>query len=100
MMDYRVVKFLTRFQYDLSEGKCSTDEKVNIIKKAIKSGKRLAITYLKPDDQKSSRTVKPISVGDMEYLGNTYLGMEAWCMARQAVRVFRVDRILEIKKDN
>jgi len=98
MMDYRVVKFLTRFQYDLSEEKCSTDEKVNIIKEVIKSGERLAITYLKPNDQKSSRNIKPISVGDMEYLGKTYLGMEAWCMTQQSVRVFRVDRILEIKK--
>jgi hypothetical protein len=97
-MDYGVVNFLTRFQYDLAEKRCSTGAKVKIIEAAIRDNRRLKITYLKPDDSKSTRTVVPTFVGDLQYQGKTYLGMEAWCRKRQANRVFRVDRILEIEK--
>jgi len=95
-MDYRVVRFLTRQQYERSEHACSADEKVRIINQAINNGQLLDIVYLKPDDRKSYRTVKPIAVGDMQYLNNAYVGMEAYCMLREETRAFRVDRILEI----
>jgi len=97
IMDYRVAQFLTRFQYLLSEARCSLDEKIRIIEGAIKDKKALQITYLKPNDQKSRRTVKPSYVGDMEYQGRNYLGMKAYCLERMDTRVFRVDRILEIE---
>jgi len=97
LLDYRVVNFLTRFQYDRAEEHCPLDEKVRIIAAAIKSKSPLHITYLKPNDQKSKRTVSPRYVGDMEYQGKHYIGMEGYCQQRQETRVFRVDRILEIK---
>jgi ATP-dependent DNA helicase PIF1 len=40
--------------------------------------------------------VSPRFVGDMEYRGKPFLGMEAYCHNRKALRNFRVDRILEI----
>lgn len=54
--------------------------------------------YLKPNDEKTSRMIRPETVGEMEYRGKKYLGMQAFCMKRNAKRVFRVDRILEIEE--
>jgi hypothetical protein len=46
-MDYRVVKFVTQYQYLLSEQKCSIEKKIKIIEHAIKDDGCLQITYLK-----------------------------------------------------
>ena len=54
--------------------------------------------YLKPNDEKSTRVVRPEEVGEMEYRGKKYLGMRAFCLKRREERVFRIDRILEIEK--
>jgi ATP-dependent DNA helicase PIF1 len=54
--------------------------------------------YLKPSDEKTMRTVRPEAVGEMEYRGKKYLGMRAFCMKRNEDRVFRIDRILEIRE--
>ncbi len=97
-MDWRVVKFLTQFQYRLSENLCPFEKKLNIIKNAIKTNQKLEIVYLKNNDTKSKRLISPIFVGEMEYSGKTYIGMEAFCHLRNDRRVFRLDRILEIKE--
>ncbi|MGQ9619149.1 MAG: AAA family ATPase [Candidatus Aminicenantia bacterium] len=97
-MDWRVVKFLTQFQYKLSENLCPFEKKLNIIKNAIKTNQRLEIVYLKNNDTKSKRIISPKFVGEMEYGGKTFTGMEAFCHLRNDRRVFRIDRILEIKK--
>jgi len=96
-MDYHVVNYLTKYQYHKAEQRCSVDDKMEIIRRAIKDKKALTIVYLKPNDEKSRRTIKPKKVGEMEYQGRAYLGLEAFCMKRQDTRVFRVDRILEIQ---
>lgn len=96
-MDWRVVKFITSYQYQLSAKNCSTEDKVALIKQAIAENRELEITYLKANDTKSKRPIKPQSVGQMEYLGKTYLGLSAFCLLRNEDRVFRVDRILEIR---
>ncbi|OGJ22063.1 AAA family ATPase [Candidatus Pacearchaeota archaeon RBG_13_36_9] len=96
-MDWRVVNFLTKFQYSLADKKLSLDEKIGLIKKAIKSKCNLDITYLKSNDEKSKRTIAPKRVGAMDYLGKSYLGVEGYCFTRKEDRTFRVDRILEIK---
>jgi ATP-dependent DNA helicase PIF1 len=36
------------------------------------------------------------SVGEMEYNGRPFSGLEAFCLMRREKRVFNVDRILEI----
>jgi predicted DNA-binding transcriptional regulator YafY len=97
-MDYRVVSFLTRFQYKKAEESCSADDKVELIKRAIAGKSALEIVYLKPNDEKTRRTVIPESVGEMEYQGRRYVGMRAFCLKRNEERAFRVDRILEIKE--
>jgi len=95
-MDWKVVKFLTQFQYHLSEQKLSFNEKIELIKKAIHSQSNLSITYLKSSDEKSKRVIAPQSVGMMEYQGKTYTGVAGYCFKRKDDRVFRVDRILEL----
>ncbi len=97
-LDFRVVKFITGRQYDLSEEKLPLDDKVNIIRKAAENKAELEIVYLKTTDEKSRRVIVPDSVGSMQYKGKSYLGMRAYCLKRNEMRNFRVDRILEIKK--
>ena len=97
-MDWKVVKFLTKFQYILSDKECSIEDKIKIIEDAIKHKKELEIVYLKSNDSKSKRVIRPKFVGKMDYMGKTYMGVEAYCCLRKDDRVFRVDRILEIKE--
>jgi ATP-dependent DNA helicase PIF1 len=94
--DFQVVDFLTKYQYRKAEQLCKTDDKLEIILKAIKNKTLLQIVYLKPSDEKTRRTIKPLIVGEMEYQGKTYLGVRAFCLKRNEERTFRVDRILEI----
>jgi len=98
LMDYRVLKFLTHFQYKKAEESCPVDDKVELIRRAIASKSALEMVYLKPSDEKTRRTVIPESVGEMEYQGKRYLGMRAFCLKRNEERSFRIDRILEIRE--
>jgi ATP-dependent DNA helicase PIF1 len=96
LMDWQVVKFLTRCQYDRAAQQYSRSDKIGLIESAIKNGKNVEIVYLKAKDEKTRRKIRPIAVGDMEYKGHAFVGMEAFCLMRREKRVFNVDRILEI----
>jgi ATP-dependent DNA helicase PIF1 len=96
LLDWQVVKFLTRFQYDQAAGQCPREEKIRLIEAAIRDRQILEIVYLKAKDEKSRRSIKPLSIGEMEYKGHAFLGLQAMCLQRQARRTFNVDRILEI----
>jgi len=96
-MDWRVVKFVTKYQYGKSEEKLSLENKIQLIKEAIQGHKKLAIMYLKANDEKSKRTIEPSFVGEMEYLGKQYIGVIGFDSKRQEDRNFRVDKILEMK---
>ena len=89
--------FLTKYQYKKAEQSCPVDGKIEMISKAIVNKALLEIVYLKPTDEKTTRVVRPKTVGEMEYRGKNYLGMRAFCLKRNEERVFRIDRILEIK---
>ena len=97
-MDWKVVDFVTRYQYRLAERDCPLGDKVSILKDAAQRKEPLEITYLKSQDVKSRRTITPLLVEEMEYLGKAFLGLKAFCGLRHQERVFRVDRILEIKR--
>jgi hypothetical protein len=100
LLDWQVMKFLTRFQYAQAEGQCPREEKIRIIESAIRNRQTLEIVYLKAKDEKSRRSIKPLSIGDMEFKGHSFLGLQALCLQRQERRTFNVDRILEISNDN
>jgi ATP-dependent DNA helicase PIF1 len=97
-MDWKVVDFLTRYQYHRAEQRLPLSDKLLVIQKAIAGGGWLDIVYLKPDDVKSRRTIQPREVGEMNYRDKSYLGLRAFCLIRHAERTFRVDRILEISE--
>jgi ATP-dependent DNA helicase PIF1 len=98
LTDFKVVDFLTRYQYQKAARRFSLEDKIEIIMKAIRDKALLDIVYLKPDDEKSHRTIRPDHIGEMEYRGKTYLGIKAFCLMRNQERTFRVDRILEMKE--
>lgn len=95
--DWRVVRFVTNFQYIKSSQKIPIKEKVKLINEAINDGKKVEIVYLKTNDEKSKRVVSPEVVGTMEYQGIKYLGMRGFDSKDNAKRSFRLDRILEIR---
>ena len=64
--DYKVVKFLTKYQYDKAEQSHPVDDKVEVIKRAIENRALLEIVYLNPNDEKSRRIIRPKTVGEME----------------------------------
>lgn len=97
LLDWKVVKFLTEFQYKKSEQKMGFSDKSLLIEKAIKDKKKLEMVYLKSNDERSKRTVIPEKLAEMEYMGKSFLGVEGYDFLRKDERVFRVDRILELK---
>ena len=96
LMDWQVVKFLTRFQYAQAERQLPKEDKMQRLAEAIKDKQNLEIVYLKAKDEKSRRTIRPLLMGDMEYKGHPFTGLTAFCLTRREKRVFNVDRILEI----
>jgi ATP-dependent DNA helicase PIF1 len=96
LMDYRVVNFLTRFQYQKAEEKLSHQEKMRLVREAIAKQGDLDIVYLKPDDTKSRRRIRPEAFGPMEFQGKPFEGLRAYCYERKGQRTFRLDRMLEI----
>jgi hypothetical protein len=95
-MDWRIVRFLTRFQYRKAEEVLPAAEKRSLVLEAIRAGRELDIVYLKPDDTKSRRRIRPESLEMMEFCGRTFEGVRAYCHARGECRTFRLDRMLEV----
>ncbi len=94
--DHRIINYLTKIQYDAAEDRCSSAEKIKILKDAIDKNCSINIVYLKPNDHKSTRTIKPFYLGEKTYKDKKYLGLDAYCMKDNLDRIFRIDRILEI----
>jgi ATP-dependent DNA helicase PIF1 len=97
--DFQVRDFLTKYQYRKAAQRFSLEDKTVLIRQAIQDKASLHILYLKPDDSKTSRTVRPLTFGEMEYQGKKFTAMRAFCFERQAERTFRLDRILEIERE-
>lgn len=95
-MDYAVQKFLTNHQYKLAEKQMSQKEKINLIKEAIKKNEVIKMVYLKANNEKTEREIRPILIEKMEFKGFPFLGVQGECQLRMAERVFNVDRILRI----
>jgi len=96
-MDWRVVKFVTQYQYGLADKELPLEEKTKKIQSAIDKGRLLSILYLKANDTRSERKIRPFFVGELKYRDKPFIGVKAYCMERGEERTFRVDRILKIK---
>ena len=66
-------------------------------KEAIRKKNDLEIVYLKTDDTKTKRRIRPESIEMMEYMGKIFEGAIACSFKRQDYRVFCIDRMLELK---
>lgn len=97
LLDRRIQKFITGYQYQLSEARQPVGEKVELILEAIRRERDLDLIYLKRSDERSQRRVTPVAVSEMEFQNRTFQGLRAYCHSRGEDRVFRVDRILELK---
>lgn len=95
--DWRIVNFVTKYQYRLSNEKINIDKKRKLIENAIAEGKRLEIEYLKPKDERSRRIIEPFEVGEFDYKGVKFLGVKGIDDRIKEERIFRIDRILSLK---
>ena len=59
------------------------------LRAAIRSRRKVSISYAAPDKTHTTRTVRPLQ---MEYWGRVWT-LTSWCELRNDFRVFRVDRI-------
>jgi hypothetical protein len=102
LLDYRIVRFITSYQHQLSELKLPIERKMELIDEAIRKKRVIKMVYLKASDEKTDRIVTPISMGEKRYQGLSYLGLVVYCHTRKEERTFRVDRILEmeVKEDD
>ncbi|MEM3632492.1 MAG: AAA family ATPase [Conexivisphaerales archaeon] len=96
-IDWRVVRFLTNFQYIKSNEHISIEKRIAMINEAMSMGRKVEIVYLKANDEKLRRIVSPEAVGTLEYNGRKYTGMTGFDSKDNAQRNFRLDRILEIR---
>lgn len=97
-IDSRVVDFVAKYQYKISDQKMPLEKKIEMIRKAIENSRQLEIVYLRDKDEKSLRVITPNFVGELEYGNATYLGMKGFCHTIGGDMVFKVDRILEMKE--
>jgi ATP-dependent exoDNAse (exonuclease V) alpha subunit len=97
LLDYRIQQFITSYQYEQSEKRLSMKEKVAFLEAAIQKGDVIEMVYLKTSDEKTTRMIIPISVGERVYLGKAFPGLVAFCQNSQQERTFNVTRILEMK---
>jgi proteasome accessory factor C len=64
-----------------------------LVRDALDRGRRLHLSYYVPDrDEATERDVDPMRLLVVE--GRTYL--EGWCLRAEAVRLFRMDRVLDL----
>lgn len=96
LMDWRVVKFVTQFQYDRSEASLPLVEKVRILEEAAWEQSAVEIVYLKANNEKSERVIIPYQVGEMEFKNKNFLGVSALDKKSGENRVFKVERILKM----
>ena len=96
-IDWKVHEFLAvrtgeEIIEDLTESRAT-----EIIANAIKDSRSIKITYLDSKGAQTERELIPEYVDDMQYGSVTFLGLRAFCKARQDDRTFRIDRILKME---
>ncbi|HVY12535.1 MAG TPA: AAA family ATPase, partial [Alphaproteobacteria bacterium] len=74
------------------------DEKTALIHGAIEAGAALDIIYIKADGTQVENKIIPLNLSSARYQGEAYEGMKARCTETQEERMFRVDRIVSLKR--
>lgn len=97
--DWRIDRFLNRLRSRTAGTEPTLEEKLRIIRSAIRTGQPLTIVYLKPDGERSCRLVIPRELGNFQFRKSSCPGLRAFCTLRQEERTFRLDRILSLKPE-
>jgi hypothetical protein len=97
-LDWRVVRWLRDYTVSQSGSGLSEADTLAMIETAIDDQATVEIEYVSGRNIKSKRRIIPRSVGEMEYNGRPFVGVEAYCLERRANRVFSVGRIVGIKQ--
>jgi ATP-dependent DNA helicase PIF1 len=98
MVDNDVLNFLDGCKLPDPDIILTYADKVAKIKDAIDSGAELSITYISEGRESSLRRVWPKRLGKLSGADNcNVIAMQCYCYKRQAVRTFRVDRIIDIR---
>jgi len=80
----------------VSEAEITGDFDLKSVPVALNLNLKAGSQIMLANNTKSKRRVNPNEIGEMEYLGKSFLGFSGFDNLRQEERVFRVDRILEI----
>ena len=96
--DYRIHNFLIAREKNSAEADNPLEARIALIEQAIANENRVEMTYLKADNTKQNRLVRPISIVEEHYKGSSFTGMRAFCLLRKDFRVFNVERILDVRE--
>ncbi len=98
LTDQRIVTFLTNYQYQQAAQHQPLSEKLALLQWAIEAKCALTMAYLKGNDTKTQRQIRPIAVNITHTSTMTYHRLHAYCYQHQAERLFRVECILTLSK--
>ncbi len=98
LVDPKITHFLSRFDKPEPLKRLSYLDKQTLIEQAISTESEIVITYISQDKQLSKRRVFPRKLGPLSLADPGTLALQCYCFTRQSIRVFRLDRILEIEE--
>jgi ATP-dependent DNA helicase PIF1 len=96
--DKEVVTFVNSLKRHIPLMQLSIEERVELIKDSLAKQQSLEIVYLNATNEKSTRHVTPTYVGLLQYQTIPYMGMKGFCHTSQEDKIFRIDRMMEIKE--
>ncbi|MCR4336212.1 MAG: AAA family ATPase [Candidatus Omnitrophica bacterium] len=96
LVDPTIPKFFLESQYRQADSSLPLEARQALIAQAIAKQQEIEITYLKENLQRAKRRIIPKAIRSIEYKGEKGLGVEAFCIERQAHWIFRLNCIVEI----
>jgi ATP-dependent DNA helicase PIF1 len=97
LIDPKITHFLNNFTKPEPLKRLSYLDKQRLIETAIDSESEITITYISQDKLLSERRVFPRKLGPLSLADPGNLALQCFCFTRQSIRVFRLDRILDIR---
>ncbi len=96
--DPTICNFMTNLTYQRIAASFPNSEKTAILQQAIADKRDLTMTYLKPNDSKSTRVITPISTGEEHHNGKTFAGLRVFCHQHNDNRIFHLGRVIDLRK--
>lgn len=100
--DIRVDFKISRFMLELNKkglgNNQSFEEMMGVLHEALMNKSKVKISYMKNMEEVMEREIIPENIGEMEYLGNKFHGVYAYCEDVNAFRNFSVKKIVNVEK--